>query len=517
MTSPETENPEAVEPIAIASLLGPLIRYRRLLWQGSLAAVVIAALLGALYFVAQPTSWSSAMGFGLAFDGADTGLYPNKTRFAASDITAPSVVAEVFEANSVSQYCSVEHFRAGFVVAESSPDLQFLRLEYQARLSDSRLSLVERQRLQDEFVSRRATLPKEYQLLFVRNVDCGALPDKVVLKSMADVLNAWAHEAQDRRGALRARVPVLTENVFTPSKSTDPSLLVQADLVRSAIDRVIESIKAVQAEPGADLIRVGEGRIGLLEVRLRLEDLRQTQLDPLIASAGRGFGRESQQYVTQAFATASIRLAEAERRVEAYRHALREYSGMSSAPSTDSSGTSAQRPSDVQALTPQIDRTFIEGIVELSTANTEFRQEITRNAINASIEAARLAAVVEHYRELKANMNAPREASKTPDQIREVLSAVVADAKDATRQFNQLYEEFSRVAFRAGPNLYRVTEPPTVTKLRTFDLRDLVGLVLGVAVVAPIILAVLCLALFYVRKYVAGTLSVRSVRSSDAG
>ncbi len=507
MTNPE--NQDQNDEILLGDLFRPLIHYRRLIWQGTIGATVIALLLGALYFFLQPSAWSAGIGFRPVFEGADDGKYPNDLPFAPSDITDASVVAQVFAKNGLEQYCPVDFFRGGLSVQESSPALQFLSAEYQARLSDTRLTAVDRQRLQDEFVARREALPRAYQLMFVRPAECASAPQAVVLKAMSEVLETWAVESQARRGVLKIRSAVLSPEVFVLPDASSAALLVRADLVRAAIVRVIENISQVEKLPGAEMVRAGKVPVTFAEVRLRLEDLMQARLDPLIGIAGRGFGRESLRWVTQALETATTQLRAAESRAEAYRQALREYSGVSSTPTANSGAANgrSQSSSDVQALTPQIDRTFIEGIVALSATNTEFRQEITRNVIEASIDTVSRASVVEHYRNLLAAMKDTSSDSLPADEVGKRLAAITAEAKDATQLFNDIYNEFSRVAFRAGSALYRVEQPAQVTALRAFSMRDFLLLVIGVFLGAPVILAMTCLVLFHLRRYVKSTVN----------
>ena len=504
-------NPEGLDPndeILLGDLFRPLVQYRRLIWQGAFGATVIAALLGGLYLAFQPTAWSATLGFRPVFDGADAGKYPNDLPFSSADITASSVVAQVFTKNSLQTYCPIDAFRAGLVVQEASSALQFLSAEFQARLSDARLTAVDRQRLQDEFAARRTALPREYKLSFIRPTECASLPREVVIKVMPEVLEAWAVESQDRRGVLKVRAAVLSPEMFMLPDAPNTSLLVRADLVRAAIVRVIANITEVEKLPGAELVKVGENRVALSEVRVRLEDLMQARLDPLIGMAGRGLGRESIQWVTQAFETASIQLRAAETRKEAYRQALLEYSGVPTAPSasTGSSGGRAQSSSDVQALTPQIDRTFIEGIVQLSQTNTEFRQEITRLVIDASLETATRTQVVDHYRGLMVSMKDSGGEFLPTEQVRGRLATIMAEAKETTRLFNEIYDEFSRVAFRAGSALYRVEQPTQVTVIRAFSMRSYLILLLGVSLGSPVVLALACLVLFHLRRFVKSAL-----------
>lgn len=501
-----SENPvENDEPTP--DLFRPLIQYRRLIWQGSLAAVAVVALLGGLYVALQPTAWTAALGFRPVFTGADEGRYPNGLPFGATDITDMSVIAQVYAKNNLQPYCNIDEFRSGFVVQESSAALQLLSLEYQALLAETRLTVVDRQRLQDEFTSRRRALPREYRLVFIRPLQCASLPQEVVLKALAEVLERWAVESQERRGVLKVRSAVLSPAVFDLPDADNISLLVRADLVRGGIVRVIANIKEVEALSGSELTRIGENRVTLAEVHLRLEDLMRARLEPLIGMAGRGLGRDSVQWVAQALETASAQLRAAETRTEAYRRALREYSiGPTSPTAGSATENRAQQSSDVQALTPQIDRTFIAGIVALSEKNTQFRQEITRRVIDTSIEAAAQAEVVEHYRSLLASMKDTSGAFLSSDQVRERLATISAEAKEATRQFNQIYDEYSRVAFRASTALYRVEQPTVVTAVKSFSVRGYLILLLAVALASPVILAIACLVLFHLRSFIKSAL-----------
>ena len=83
------EKVDTADGALLGDLLRPLVYYRRLIWQGTLSATAIAALLGGLYLLAlQPTAWSATLGFRPLFDGASEGKYPNGLPFAPADITA---------------------------------------------------------------------------------------------------------------------------------------------------------------------------------------------------------------------------------------------------------------------------------------------------------------------------------------------------------------------------------------------------------------------------------------------
>jgi len=499
MTMTNSENDDAADEKRRTDFFAPLFQYQRAIWQGTIAIGVFAALIGGVTWALQPTSLSASVGFRPTFDGADIGKYPNSLSFGPADIIAPSVLTQVFERNEIQAHCSLEAFRAGLVVHETSEALQFLLLEYVARLADTRLTSVDRQRLQEEFMARRASLPSDYELQFVRPRPCASLPEAVVLKSLPEVLETWASESQERRGVTKSRVVVLSPKIFDSIGADSESTFVRADLVRSAVVRVIANIKEVEMRPGSELVRPGPEGMSFAEVRLRLADLVQARLDQLVASAGRLEGRESTQWVVRALRNASAEVELWQGRADSYRRALSEYSGMLVASRASLGDSGSKQSSDVQALTPQIDRTFIEGIVALSETNTRFRQEITRSVIEASLEASVRSESVAHYQALQSAID---NAHILPRQeINARLAAQTAEARELTAAFNATYAEYSRVAYRAGSSMYRVDRPAHVVMLRAFSLRNYVGLVVGLTLASPIVLAMICLILVHTRRF----------------
>jgi hypothetical protein len=274
-------------------------------------------------------------------------------------------------------------------------------------------------------------------------------------------------------------------------------------MLRTTVARVIANVREVERLPGAEVIRGSDKDISLTEVRSELEDMLQARLDPLVARAGMGLGRESVAWVDHAILSAEIRYDTAKNRAEAYRTALRDYSGVPSS-TTPNVGTELSRqrnPGDAQPVTPIIDRTFIDRILEMTAPNTKFRQEITQLAIDASVEAVNRNMTVEQYKQLLKAMQ-QQSGPQNPDEIAKMLDQISAQAKDLTKRFNEIYAVFSQVALRAGPAMYRIERPPVTSTIRPFGPRDFAFLVLSVLLVAPIVLAIWILLRHHGRKFV---------------
>ena len=496
---PTREPPENADEVSLGDFVRPLILYRRLLLLATLAATVLVAIGVGTYYVMQPTRWIASIGFRPTFAGIELGQYPNKLPFSPGDLIDATILDQVFDRNHIEDFCKREEFRASVAVDETSPELQLLDLDYLGRLSDARLTAVDRQRLQEEYLGRRQTVPHQYRLMFIKSRDCGRIPQTVVSKALNDVLQIWANDSETKRGVLKARVPVLTPEIFNIVGSANgQSLLVHVDLVRSQFTRLIANIQEVEKLPGADLVRRGENRPSLAEVRARLEDLAQAELDPLAAVAGRGLGQESIRWAEQALAVARERNEAAQARADAYRDALREYSGIAPPPSAGIVQEPRSQP-DVRPMTTQIDQTFIDKIVELSAANTKFRQEITREMVDASVEGISSATAVRHYEQLLAALKTGSNVSLTPAEVTAHLTALIEEGKRLARDFDELYDEYSRVTLRPSGLMYRVEQPVSTAIVRSFSLQAAAVIIVVTLVLTPIVLSIFSLVHYRLR------------------
>lgn len=446
---------------------------------------LVVAVIGAIYGLwLQPVREASVLEFRPTFAGSESGRYPNGLAFSKSDVAAGSVVDLVYDANKIQEYCSREAFRGAFFVEQHSDQSSFLDAEYRIRLADRNLTAVDRERLQVEYEAKRAALPIQFRLVFVKPAECSDLPQVAVNKAMTEVLSTWANESEARRGVLNLQVEVLTPSVMDINLSQDGSRLLKADLIRTGLWRVVANIDTVRDLPGAELVRLGENKMTFVEMRNKVVDLVRSRLEPLVVNAGQSLARQSLLWVTETVAAAEREQRAAEGRAQAYHMALREYSGVSpTAPNRPNAATTSQG-SDVQTLAPQVDRSFVDRIVELSEANTSFRRTLTESMVRATVEAVEAENRADYYRRLLQSLRSPVSSALAPDEVDVLLTDIVDQAKKVIADFNSLYDEFSRVSLRATAALYQTDKPVTTEVSRSFTAGQLLMLVLGTFVAA---------------------------------
>jgi hypothetical protein len=147
----------------------------------------------------------------------------------------------------------------------------------------------------------------------------------------------------------------------------------------------------------------------------------------------------------------------------------------------------------VQTLMPQIDRTFIDRIIDMSGPNTSFRQEMTRLMMEANIDAVEHRANVSHYEHMAASLRRPGAEGMTPQVIDARLKEIVEEGKRLADQFNSLYDEFSRVSLRASAMMFQTDKPVASETLRSFSFRGYVLLVAGTFLLSLVISIAVCL------------------------
>lgn len=474
-----------------SQLLRDVYRAMRNHWRMSLAATavvtgIVAIIAGAYLLWGQPTLRTLVLEFRPTFRGADSGRYPNELPFGASDITATAVLDSVYQRSGIDQYCSASEFRSGMFVEQHGAELRFLDAEYQARLSDPRLTAVERDRVQTEYRARRAALPVQYRLVFAVPSGCKRLPSTLASKVLYDTLGEWARQSEEQRGVLRLHVPLLTPGMLDIDLRDSASLLVQADLVRTRMMRLIQNIWQVETNAGAAQIRLAEGGVTMAEVRTKLEDLVKARLEPLIVNIGRSVGASPSGWAEEALSGARREQAAAEGKAGSYLAALREYSGQPQTGPVETRGVSPA--GEVQTLAPQIDRTFIDRILEMSQANTAFRQRLTEEMVRADVGAMESRARTAYYEHLVEALRRPGAAGGVPE-VEARLREIVKEGKLLAQQFLELSDQFAKHSLRVGPAIYEVQAPVQVATYRPFTTRAFLVVML-VTLLLTILLAV---------------------------
>lgn len=455
-------------------------------------AAAVVAVAGAGYVRwGQSRQLVASLEFRPTFSGIGESRYPNGLPFSPNDVTAGPILDRAYDDNKISDPCDRESFRGAFFVEQRSDQSVFLDLEYQARLSEPRITSVDRKILQEEHAARRRSLPLQYRLVFVMPEACEAMPSVLLSKVMVEVLNTWATESEARRGVLRQQVEVLTPATLDVTVTGPGGLLLRADLLRTALLRVIANVIEVGNLYGAELVRLGPERLTFAEVQGKLRDLVGSKLDPLVMTSGRSMVRESSVWVAETVAAAERKQHAAEQKAAAFQTALREFSRPLEAPTEKRAGSTAPVTGPGtgagQTMLPQVDSSFVDRIIEMATESIRYRQQLTNQMVQAHLEAVAEEERAAYYRRLLQSSGGSG-GIVDPEELAARFADIIAEGKALTKQFGDLYDEFSRVSLRAAGAMYVTEKPVAVEVSQRFSNRSVLNIA-GVTFLAVLLAA----------------------------
>jgi hypothetical protein len=487
MSHPQHEpRTEALDspPMFISHVWHTLRRYFPAMLLAVLAATIGYAILATVAYLRAPSQRVTYQAFRLDFTGATAGQYPNGTKFSSAEIVSTPVLNEVFHANDLSRYTSFAVFSRSLFVLESNRAYEELLAEYQARLSDARLTAVDRERIQRQFQEKRDSLAKnEYALHFVRKEALYTMPETVVRKVLADVLTTWANKAVNEQHVL-LRVSVLTPKILDETELETSEPLIAIHMLRAKIKAVLDNIDNLAEIPSADLVRTPDrDSYSLAEIRLRLEDLIRFRLEPLVPLVrSRGLVNDPGsviRFMEAQLAYDERQLLAQQERASAAREALVVYSSRSGGADERDTREAAEgtRGTSGQSVAPVLDSSFLDRFAELTSRSrdTEFRQNLVTAYRQAVVESIPLSQTVAWEKEALATLRSTTAAAPSQANVAAVraeLEQIRAEVRGLINKTNAIHEALSR-HLNPSTQLYTLSGTPVVTIARGVSTRTL--------------------------------------------
>lgn len=451
-----TVTEEIPSPISVSHFVHVLQAYRYVI-AFSFGAVLLAYIIGAAaFFLMSPSLRLTTLKFRVEFVGASEGKYPNGTKFSGAEIISTPILLKVFNDNHLRQYTKFPEFTRSIFVLESNEAYEKLVADYQSRLSDPKLTMVDRERFQKEFDMKRESLSKnDFSINFARTENTVRIPAHLVQKVLFDTLADWADFAINEQRVLKYRVAVLSPTVADPSPFGANDPIIALHVLRSKIERVLDNIDQVGHLPAAELVRSRTDKLSLAEVRVRLEETMRFGLEPLIpiARASMTASTGTIRFLETQLAYDQRALEAARGRAEQIRQSIAVYSLTERAMPEPVSTTSASAPTRTapfeaqQTIMPQLSDSFIDRLVSLTTnsVDTAYRQNAVNDYRSALMKVIPEQEAVAYDRQVLDEMRAPANSRPSSAEfIHEQTERARADVRRLVLNVNEIHEELSR-------------------------------------------------------------------------
>ena len=484
------------DTISVADAIRKLYSYRLILAGVTIGVTVLFLLLSLILFFFTPVQVVVTVGFHLDFDGVDRGEYPNQMKFSVQDIVSVPVLTEVYEVHGLEQFLSLQEFFDSVFVLEESASAQLLDKEYHSKLSDLKMSAVDRLRLEDEYRAKRQTLKAaDYTLNFVREQGVIKIPTTLVSKILTEILANWADYADKTKGALKYRIPTYSKNFIRKETLKSEDYVVAIDLLRSRFYKVLENVNSTAGIPGAQLVRVGPDRFSLAEVRAILLDTLQLKVEPLLMTLqSTGVSKNPQaafNYYESRLYNLELNREDANRRIQTLREALDHY--LEGTIQEEQGGPRKGFDPSTPALIPQFSASFLDRLLDMSTESNDqgFRQDLTERIVRIGMEKVSYEKEAAYYTNMvKIGLRTRKKVEGGIEGIETTVDNIVAELVTALELLELIHEELSANNLNPRTALYAIKDSPRISSERSISLKSLV--VYGVlGVLAALFLAIL--------------------------
>ena len=500
---PEQRDPDVdvvSSPLSVSHLVHTLRAYMPVIVISLVSVAVSYSILAIVMYILSPAQRSTAQPFRLEFRGAEEGMLPNGVRFSPTEIINTPILLKVYAADDLSRFTTFSTFSRSVFILESNREYEKLVTDYQSRLSDPRLSPLDRDRIEKEFEAKRQSISKnEFAISYARSSGSTNIPESLVRKVLVDIVNTWAAFAINEQHALDYRVAVLSPQILDQSEigSSDP--IVAIEILRSKIYRVIDNIDELNKLPAAELMKTSD-HVSLAEIRMRLEDIVRFRLEPLVGVA-RASGLVTNLPLTIHFLENQLaydqrRLQAAQSTVSATRDALLIYAAEQ--PRTPELTGTAARPrsgAEGETVMPQLSDTFLDRLVTLSKQanDSQYRQKMVQQYQDAVAMTIPLEQAVRYQQQvldqIKTSAAAPRSDERA---VRAEIETATIEVRGLIGKINEIYQLLSR-NLNPSTQLLSLTAPPAARIERGRTLGSLAMYGVLVLLVSLPLIVVLCL------------------------
>ena len=407
--------------ISLKDLILTLWGYRRAIALLSLGATILIIAIAGFIFLGQTKESVAKLQFKLDFQGVDKGEYPNGMKFSTSDILSMPVMNKVYEEDNLQQYMEFPDFRASLAVIQISDALRFLEYEYATRLSDKKLNVDQRTRLETEFLEKRknALIPV-YNLMWDQPM--ASVPPDQVAKTLNDILRAWAEYADRVKGANEYQISLVSRNILSKEDVEHEDYYIAMDMLRLTIKRIKEDIEKLEGIPGAKTLKIGKNRLSLSDLKYRMDDAENFKLNPLIGLIRQtGVTKNKEMaigYLKNRIFELNLQNEEAVATINVYEGSLSKYvqKSVNIVPAVGADSpppTSSLKPGllgNVPAMIPQLGASFLTSVIDMALENSDakFRQEITVKVIDVGIRKVSVDGELTYYKRLYEQITDPQ-------------------------------------------------------------------------------------------------------------
>ena len=428
------------------------------------------------------------------FQGVDEGRYPNGMRFDISDLIAPNLLGQIYEAVGLSdEEISQSDFIRNFSVLPYSPTYAIIKKKYDILLEKADLKPSEIQKLHQEMELEISQIQNRSAKLFFKS-KWGKTKKEKLKNIMLSVPHHWADNMINKYGVLELDISVISKSLFEQSTYKNLDYIIALDLLQTNIQIFLESISELQKVPSSKRVVEPETGYYLADLEKLLLDVKNYDLRLLTATV-QASGTTHKVAEVSLYYEYEIDRLNREKNYETVQISFLEKTLQHYTNQTThilSNNNAVDNPADmIQASGDFLDK--ISNLIKQSE-DLKYKQKIYDQILEHNENLAFIDLEIAHKQALlTALQNVPNEKIRQTqlEYIDAQFPLLLSKIRDYLDVFHRFHSLLNKENFGYDTALYRI-DSDKITSESIIDSSDLVGYATGVVAIS---LATLVIAL----------------------
>ena len=431
----------------------------------AIVTIILAVLIVAAFMILRvvvptaTTTFISRVQF--TFPNADVGRYPNYVRFTINELVDPTILDQVYNELELKRFgVSREEFYSAFSIRPFSPTEQEIVDSFRQQLADRRLTLPERERLEQQLRNRLEAASRGAAELSFTLPGPLVLPPEVGRAVVQRVPRVWAQTAIEKKGVLKIPGFTAVEKVI-PEETIDRQSLPLTILTLIEVSkRLDDRLFAMRKIPGMETLRDDISGKSFRDLEWDVRDLQLFHINPLRAAlttyAFPKNEREMHDVLQQRISYLEIQEANATRQAQAIGESLAHFVDATSGLNRGAPERRSEQGAAGGTTIPQVSESFIDKIIELARASVLAYQNQTfiTDRTNDQLELTRLAndyrGERNRWQEMLTAISFEGRTPKEPDEV--TLARLAQQLRLAINETNAKWAALSRLEAEFAAN-----------------------------------------------------------------
>jgi len=450
-------------------ILGALARHWRWFFVSTVAVGLLTVVGLAIIWLLPATNRTGTIEVTLLFPGASDGKLPNGAPFNVLEMSSAAVVEPIWRSQGLERAIPIADLLRSLTVTRGGSEARALAELYQSKLSNSKLTVLERDAIEREWRAGIAALNSSAVRLTMTDSK-NRLSDEQITQFLSVLPKVWATWS-DAIGARTYDYPIpsgaeLRASESQLSEGADKVVLAGAvvrhfERLKDFNDTLALTLASLSKLPGSDAVRDGRGA-SLTDLAQEVRSMSRNMVIPAyIEALATAKVKDPRGY--QALRAARMQLQqsqydEAKERALVLKQVFDDFMEVTNSGTSRTQSSMGQNTEQQTGLVANVDGTFIDRVIDQAVLSRDvsYRRELTEKRLQAELAVVQLASAQDFERWLDKSVNEQIEADTVQGSASQQIKLLTEQTAELSNRVAVVMGLLSQRNFNSAAAMYRV-------------------------------------------------------------